>query len=438
MADLTQTKFDTTIPVSSLPPESKPYAPQGKAVDVLYSKDAEVIIDGPANTGKSRAILEKLNLICLKYPKARVLVIRKTRASLTQSAVVTFETFVAQIPQSLFWRASDQEYRYNNGSKLVLGGLDKSTRVLSTEYDIIYIQEATELNEEEYETLVTRARNGIVPYNQVICDCNPGPPWHWLKRRWEAGKAKRIKTTHQDNPRLYNADGEITEFGATYLAKLQALSGVRYKRLYLGDWAAADGLIYEIDHEVHFIYHFSPPKEWRRFLSIDFGYTNPFVCQWWALDEDLRMYRYRELYMTRRTVSEHAKQIVQLSEGEEFETAVCDHDAGDRATLEEYNIHTTPAQKDVRVGIQAVEDRLKVQDDGRARIFFMHDSLVEIDREREDEGKSISTEQEFDNYVWSNSKLKEAPIKAGDHGMDAMRYAVLYADNYSATGGIYA
>lgn len=424
--------------LAAIPDSSKPYAPQGQAKKILYAKQDEVIVDGPASTGKSRAILEKLNLICMKYPRARCLIIRKTRSSLTQSAVVTYEQFVAQIPKAVTWRATDQEYRYKNGSKIVLGGLDKASRVLSTEYDIIYVQEATEISEEEYEVLITRARNGIVPYNQIICDCNPGPPFHWLKRRWESGKAFRIKTTHQDNPRLYSESGEITTYGQSYLSKLQNLSGIRHQRLYLGEWAAAEGVIYEIDPNAHFIYKFAPPAGSRKFMSVDFGFTNPFVCQWWFLDDDLRMYKYRELYMSRRTVTEHAKMIVALTGDEEIETAVCDHDAGDRATLEEHGIPTTAAVKDVIVGIQAVQDRLKIQPDGKPRIFFMRDTLVEEDLERKDEGLPIRTEEEFDTYVWSNSTTREAPTKENDHGMDASRYAVMYADNYSATGGIYA
>lgn len=430
-------RSDESILFSSIPREHKPFAPQGRIVDVLYAKEDEVIVDGPANTGKSRGILEKLHLICTKYPGARCLIVRKTRASLTQSAMVTYEQFVAPAPPIVKWRTTEQEYRYNCGSRIVVGGLDKATRVLSTDYDIIYVQEAIEINEDEFETLVTRARNGIVPYNQVICDTNPGPAHHWLKKRWEDGKARRIKTTHQDNPRLYTIDGKITEQGKRYLGKLQNLSGSRYQRLYLGEWASVEGGIYEFDQAIHLVYHFTPPPDWRRFRVVDFGFTNPFVCQWWALDNDGRMYRYREIYMTKRTVREHSELIRALSDGEYIETTICDHDAEDRATLEENGIPTIPALKAISTGIQAVQERLKVQEDGRARIFFCRDSLVETDQDLVESGRPIRTEDEFDDYHWADNKTKEIPAKEHDHGMDATRYAVMYADNYSATGGFY-
>lgn len=418
------------------------YQPFGSALEIFYAKDDEVIVDGPANTGKSRAILEKLNLVAMKYPRARILVMRKTRASLTQSAVVTYENFV--VPDLLThkivrFRATEQEYRYSNGSRIILGGLDKATRVLSTEYDIIYVQEGIEITEEEYETLVTRCRNGIVPYNQIIIDTNPGPAHHWIKRRWETGRGRRIKSVHSDNPRLYDPrTGVQTEFGRRYLGKLQNLTGSRYNRLYLGEWTSAEGLIYDnFDPDKHIVYRFKIPETWRRFLAIDFGYTNPFVCQWWAMDEDDRMFMYREIYMTQRTVREHGQLIAQLSEGEQIETAVCDHDAGDRATLEQMGIPTVPAIKTISNGIQSVLNRLKPAGDERSRIFFLRDSLVEQDEALVEAAKPRQTTDEFEDYVWGNHITKEAPIQTDNHGMDAMRYAAMYADNFSSTGGIY-
>jgi hypothetical protein len=74
-------------------------------------------------------------------------------------------------------------------------------------------------------------------------------------------------------------------------------------------------------------------QQWRKIRAIDFGYVNPFVCQWWAIDNDGRMFRYRELYMTGRTVKDHADKINLLSSGESYEATICDHDAEDRATL---------------------------------------------------------------------------------------------------------
>jgi hypothetical protein len=125
---------------------------------------------------------------------------------------------------------------------------------------------------------------------------------------------------------------------------------------------SAEGQVYDgFDPDIHVIDRFDIPKQWTRYRAIDFGYTNPFVCQWWAQDHDGRLYLYREIYMTRRTVKVHSEQIHRLSAGETYAFTVSDHDAEDRATLAENGIYTTAAVKDISPGIQAVEERLKVR-----------------------------------------------------------------------------
>jgi len=426
--------------IADASPFSKPYQPFGALVDIFYSHDDEIIVDGPAGTGKSRAILEKMHLIASKYDGARLLMVRKTRESLTQSAMVTFETKVIPSSNNVVWRTTEQEYRYANGSKIVVGGMDKSSKIMSTDYDFIYPQEVTELAEGEYEDLTTRCRNGIVPYQQILSDCNPGPATSWVKRRFDEGKAKRIQSTHKDNPSLWDyITHDWTPAGVSYLRKLNNLTGVRLKRLAKGEWVSAEGVVYtDWSSDVHLVDRFEIPKEWRRICTIDFGFTNPFVCQWWALNQDDDMFLYREIYMTRRTVKSHAQQINELNkrpdgETDYIEAYVCDHDAEDRATLEEMGIWPTPADKAISVGLEKVTNRLKDN-----KLFVLRDSLVEPDQALVDAYKPIQTLDEFDMYVWPDRGTKEMPVAANNHGMDGMRYGVMYVDTYSHNGGIFA
>jgi len=174
---------------------------------------------------------------------------------------------------------------------------------------------------------------------------------------------------------------------------------------------------------------------------VDFGFTNPLTCQWWAVDGDGRMYRYRELYMTQRTVRVHAEKINELSEGEHIETTVCDHDAEDRATLAENGIPTIAAEKAITRGVQAVQERLKVRADGKPRLFLFRDALVERDQTLVMAKKPTCTEEEIDAYVWpkgvDGKAVKEQPVKVDDHGMDAMRYGAMYlADDWDWVSAI--
>ena len=418
-------------------PRYKAYTPQGSCSKVFYDKSSEIIMQGPSGTGKSRSILEKLNLLCCKYPGMRALMVRKTRESLTQSAMVTFEKFVMVENGTIKFRTAEQEYRYANGSVIALGGMDKASKVLSSEYDIIYAQEATELDEEDWETLLTRNRYGIVPYQQMIGDCNPSHPRHWLKLRIDARKIVNIKTDHEDNPVYWDkAMGEWTPRGVAYIAKLDALTGVRYKRLRLGLWAAAEGMIYdEWDSTKHLCNHFDPPKDWKRLWVVDFGFTRPLVWQAWAIDPDGICYRFAELYQTKLLVEDAAAliQVWRKNENEPFpDDIICDHDAEDRATLERHlQVPTTPANKDVLSGIQTVKEKLKVQGNGRAGIVFMRDSLIEVDSELTDAKLPTCTEEEIEAYEWDDKKKKEQPVKENDHGLDCLRYMAQYETDNS-------
>jgi phage terminase large subunit len=173
---------------------------------------------------------------------------------------------------------------------------------------------------------------------------------------------------------------------------------------------------------------------------VDFGYTNPFVCQWWAIDSDGRAYLYREIYRTRRLVSDHAKQMLTLSQGERIECTLADHDAEDRATLSSCGIDTLAAVKSVAIGIQAVQARLRVAGDGKPRLFILRDSLIERDDLLVERKHPLCTEQEIGSYVWAKQQdgrpLKEEPVKQWDHGMDAIRYLVAHLDGIGAAGPI--
>lgn len=422
------------------------YRPRGSARTVLEAREPEVLMSGPAGTGKSRACLEKVLLQALKYPGITSAIIRKTQVSLGSTALKTWREHVAK--EALengtvrFYGGSAEEppqYRFANGSKILLGGMDKPSKIMSAEYDVVYVQEATELTVTDWEAITTRLRNGQMPYQQIIADCNPDVPTHWLKARCDRGVTRMIDCRHEDNPVLFAEDGDdftMTPAGKAYMSKLDALTGVRYMRLRKGLWVAAEGVIYdEFDATAHVID--AMPQDWEswpRYWAVDFGFTNPFVCQHWAVDPDGRLYLYREFYMTGRTVDHHARDILRAvadGRGEWAEPRphliVADHDAENRVRFTaELGLGTTNADKNVKDGIETVQRRLRPAADGRPRIFFLRTALAERDESLEDARKPCSTLEELPGYVWAPSPdgrpVKDEPLKLHDHGMDAMRY----------------
>lgn len=412
--------------------ERKPYQPYGAALKLFYCQSDEVILDGAAGTGKSRGVLEKVHFCANKYAGARFLLARKTRASLTQTAMVTFERHVLPKNSPVKFNTTAQEYRYPNGSILAVAGLDKPEKIMSSEFDMIAVPEATETLENDWDMMTTRLRNGVMPYQQIIGDCNPQSPKHWLKTREKRNVLKMFPSKHEENPILFDqVTGQITPRGIAYLSKLDNLTGVRYLRLRKGLWVQAEGIVYEnYNPEIHLIDRFDIPREWRRFWTIDFGYVNPFVWQAWAMNPDGALFRYREIYKTKRLVEDHARDILRETAGEPRpEKIICDHDAEDRATLEKHlGMPTIAALKDVSPGIQAVESRYKVGGNGKSGMYLLRDSLVEIDKELESAKKPLSLEDENEIYVWDNKSTKEKPVKEFDHAEDAARYMVAEID----------
>jgi hypothetical protein len=478
------------------------YTPRGTARQVIECRDAEVLVSGPAGTGKSRGCLEKLLLGALLNPKFRGLIVRKTGVSLTSTTLQTWKEHVAREALAgglcVYYggsRSEPAQYRFSNGARIMITGMDNPTKIMSSEFDIVYVGEATELTPRDWEFITTRLRNAGISFQQIIADCNPDRPTHWLKTRCDEGKTTILYSAHWENPRYYEElpdhvvpvvpdyvpasmvdcaveehDGKrylITPHGVDYLGKLDQLTGVRKDRLRWGKWVAAEGLVYEQwnpkDHVVPRDKLVKIPLEWPRYWVVDFGFTNPFVLQWWAQDPDGRLILYREIYRTKRLVEDHArfalKKVTKLAHGltkQQRETCntdpakaiehgwrvwtepkpqaiICDHDAEDRATLTKHlGMGTRAARKAVTRGIQAVESRLKIQRDGRPRLYLLAGALVDRDEELRTAGKPVCTEDEFGSYVWPDGKPgksdDEHPVKEHDHGMDCVRYLVADRD----------
>jgi len=431
---------------------------RGSALAIQSTEEFETIIQGPAETGKTFAALWRVDSFLRSYPNAVGIVVRKTRASLFATVLRTYAKIVSLRGNDVkpFGGKKPEWYDYPNGSRLYVDGLDKAEKLLSGEFDIIYGNQVEEFSLGDWETLTTRAtgRAGNAPYSMVLGDCNPATQHHWILQRKHL---QLLPSYHTDNPRLYDALGVITQAGKRTLEILGRLTGVRFFRLLKGLWVSAEGAIYnEYNPDLHLVDWFEPPRDWLRIVGIDFGYNNPFVCQWWALSPDNVLYLYREVYMTGRLVDDHAKQIQQIEkwylvdsvgnplldrnslpipnpQREQIYARIADHDAEDRATLSRNAIETIAAYKSVKIGVEAVQLRMRLRGDGLPGLRYMRDTLVEIDQELQDNHKPMCTIEEIESYVWAKSAdgkpVKEEPLKKDDHGMDTMRYVVAFVDN---------
>lgn len=440
----------------------------GSNLDFINFNGDECMLSGPAETGKTFSALHKLDKLARETENGQFAILRKTRTSMDSTVLRTMKRIIAD-DVLVFGGEKPQWYDYPKGSRIWIAGMDSPSKVLSGERDAIYVNQAEELTLSDWETLTTRAtgRGTSTGASQIFGDCNPAGSSHWIPARAREGKLRLFESRHIFNPTLYfqtqARKGQLTIQGQKTMKTLGNLTGVRKARLFEGRWANAEGVIYEFDPLYHVVDSFNVPDDWDRIMAIDFGYVNPFTCLWLAIDPDGRLYLYRYIYKTQRIVSDHADEIKRLMTGlskeewaslkpygegeqpserdvafkasEEWKKVigvVSDHDAEDRATLNKAGFKTVAADKRVKVGIEGLQDRLKIQGDGRPRLFIMRGALTEADESLIATQRAWTIEQEFDGYVWlpvaEGRQPKEEPLKKDDHALDALRYASLFVD----------
>src|SRR5262245_14676905 len=93
----------------------------------LACRARRVLVDGPRVTGTTHVYLERRRSCGLKDPRMRGVILRSVRKWLTNSALVTWEEKVLEpgllVPDRI-QRANRSEYRFKNGSVVVVAGLD--------------------------------------------------------------------------------------------------------------------------------------------------------------------------------------------------------------------------------------------------------------------------------------------------------------------------
>lgn len=396
--------------------------PQARAFEDISPM---LLHDGGWFSGKTHVVAAKGMLLGLLYPNNCIGFVRRKRVDLEATL---WKWFIDKVlPPELVIAHNDQKLfrKIKNGTEFFGAGLDSSEEVnklASREYGFIGVEEATEIPENDFDEKLLRCmRLPNVPFRQLMLICNPSSPGHFLYQRFVVKKLenyKRIKSCI------------LPDVPPNYQEILNQLTGVFKLRYVDGEWASFEGLVYPFDPDKHLIDPFEIPKDWKRVIAIDFGFDHPFVCQWWAVSPSDVWFLYREIYYSKRTVKTHSAQIKEFCVKDDIQPfAFCDHDAEDRATLEENGIYTNAAKKDRQLGQQLVYELFETN-----RIFFFRDCTVERDMRLVMEKKPASTIEEFPTYIWTN-KAKEDMIKVKDDGMDTNRYAV--ASNKHFSIGIY-
>ena len=307
--------------------------PNPKQAEMLRARAKHVGFGGARGGGKSWAVRAKAKLLALRYPGIKLLIVRRSYPELMNNHINILRGELLGIAQ---YNDKDKVLRFDNGSTIHFmycakdGDLD---RMQGVEYDVIFLDEATQLSEYQMKT-VSACLRGVNDFpKRIYYTCNPGGQGHgyvkriFLDRRYEAGEDPAdycfIQSLVTDNKILMATQPD-------YIKQLQALPE-KLRRAWLeGNWDIFEGQFFEdfrtapdpaqcaaagLSPEeaakqgrwTHVIPARPPAPGWKLYRSFDWGYSKPFSCAWWAVDFDGRLYRILELYGCTGTPNEGVK-----------------------------------------------------------------------------------------------------------------------------------
>lgn len=315
-------------------------------------RDKFVVCESKRGTGKTRAILTILLCRLIHFPGTHALICRSTRTRLADTVLKTLEeqvfpSFGIPVPGNAS-RMHRHEYTLENGSTIIVMGLDDPARTQSYECSWIYVAEATELGKlDDVVALAGALRQAYDHpdyFRQCIVDCNPGAPGHWLNQQAEpypkklrrvttreeydlalahgrqpppAGKWKRIVTQYVDNPRFFDTDNwTLTKDGKEYYEEtLGHLQGHLRRQWLDGEWCAAEGAVFPgFSEEKHVVPAFEIPAEWPIYMFYDPGFDHPTGISWVSVAPNGKHYVIDEMKDSGRALAEWASLIKRREE----------------------------------------------------------------------------------------------------------------------------
>ncbi len=288
---------------------------------------------GARGGGKSWALRRKLCAMCLRYEGLRCLLVRRTLPELKSNHVIPF---LREYKELVSYSDADKSLRFFNGSCIYLGycATDKDAlRYQGQEYDVIAIDEATQLSEYRFSIFKACLR-GTSPYpRRMYLTCNPGGIGHaWVKRLFIDRQFRE-----GENPQDYGFvqalvfdNSVLTSNDPEYVGSLLSLpERLRDAWLY-GRWDVFEGQFFpEFDAAAHVCNPNVIPKFTKRFVALDYGF-DMLAALLIAVDSDGYMYVVKERCVPNFTLREAAIEVAQLCDGEGAEFAVASPDLWNR------------------------------------------------------------------------------------------------------------
>ena len=292
-----------------------------KQAEFLNSKTFFTCYGGARGGGKTHVARLKAAGMALTYPGIRILMVRAHYPELEENLV---RPMLRWLPNDLYrYNGTSHLMTFTNGSSIKFGhwdGDDAENEYQGVEYDVIFLEEATQLSERAFQYLQTCIRGANEFPKRMYLTCNPGGVGHtWVKRLFIDKKYRTDDENPErnENPADYNfifatVDDNpwVLESSPMYLKNLANLpDDLRAANRY-GDWDAMSGSYFKgFSPATHVMPHFKVPAHWPIYRAFDYG-LDMFAVGWFAVDEDGRSWCIREYEKKDLIVQDAAKQII--------------------------------------------------------------------------------------------------------------------------------
>ena len=396
--------------------------PSEKQVAFLKASSKHIGFGGARGGGKSWAVRTKAKLLALRYGGIRILIVRRTYPELINNHIKILRLELLGIAN---YNDKDKVLTFNNGSTINFTYCARDSdldRLQGVEYDVIFLDEATQLSEYQMKT-ITACLRGVNDFpKRVYYTCNPGGQGHhyikriFLDKKYEEGEDPQDYTFIQS---LVTDNHVLMASQPDYIKQLEALPPRLREAWLYGRWDIFEGQFFEDFREdpdpqmchdagitvdqarqqgrwTHVIepldMNSGDRRSWTIYRSYDFGYAKPFSCAWWAVDHDGTIYRILELYGCTQTPNEGLKwtpdkQFAEIARIERehpwlkgrqilgvADPAIWDVSRGESIadTAIRYGVYFTPGDHERLAGWMQCHYRLQFDENGYARCYIFN------------------------------------------------------------------
>ena len=374
-----------------------------------FGKEA-IICDGAVRSGKTLAMglgFFLWAMIC--FDGQRFALCGKTIAALRRNVLAEILPRLGELGAKWKEKRTENlvilEFGGRKNEFYVFGGRDESSAGLIQGMTLagVLMDEVALMPKSFVEQACARCS---VTGSRLWFNCNPAGPGHWFYKQWVLGAGERnalhLHFTMEDNPSL--SEGIRQRYQRLY-------TGVFYRRFILGQWAQAEGRVYDF-FEPEMVRPVPEGRFEKWYISCDYGTVNPTSMGLWGLQGGV-WYRVKEFYFNSRakmrqmTDGEYAAELEKLAGGRKITAVIVDPSAASFIqVLRRQGWRVQQAKNDVLSGIRATAQALK------AGKIVICDGCADCLREMEE-------------YVWDlRSGVGDRVKKENDHAMDDMRYFV--------------